>query len=269
MLCRAGVATLMETFYGYTKALYMYQKTLLTSVGDQVLSEGLSSILLGQISGKSNSFRMGQQTSAPKLTAQDRAIFQLKQQRDKLKIYQRKLSGIMERQNKLAMESIKNQELERARFYLRSKKQQQNTINKTYDSLENLEKLISTIEFKLIEKDVMYGLQQGNEVLKRLNKEMSVEKMDKLLDECEEEKIKVEDISDMLGMGSGLSRSEEDEVEEEMLALEHEAGITDNKQAQPKVSFPDAPSKVPETDEREEELEEEAPRLTSNNPLPA
>ena len=45
---------------------------------------------------------MGQQPSTPKITAQDRAIFQLKQQRDKLKQYQKRLNTIIEKQTELA-----------------------------------------------------------------------------------------------------------------------------------------------------------------------
>lgn len=165
---------------------------------------------------------MGNQPSQPKITAQDKAIFQLKQQRDKLKQYQRRLNVIVQRQNDLAKEAINKNDLVKAKFYLRSKKQQESTIIKTYDQLDNLESLIGTIEFKLIEKDVLYGLQQGNQVLAKLNSEMSVDKIDKVLDDIEDERLKVDEVSNMLGMGSALSNSEEDEVDEELNRLNEE-----------------------------------------------
>lgn len=39
------------------------------------------------------------------------------------------------------------------------------------------------MEFALVEKDVLYGLSQGNQVLKAIHKEMSLEKAERILDE--------------------------------------------------------------------------------------
>lgn len=206
---------------------------------------------------------MGQQASLPKITAQDRAIFQMKQQRDKLKQYQRKLSTIRDRQSNLAREALRNNDSVKAKVYLRAKKQQESTILKTYAQLDNLESLIGTIEFKLIEKDVVYGLSQGNEVLKKLNSEMSVDKIDKVLDDLEDERLKVDEVSDMLGMGANLSNSEEHEVDEEFERLQREvSGVTDKVQEPekepiglPKVpetkplDLPDAPTELAEEEE--------------------
>lgn len=206
---------------------------------------------------------MGQSPSAPKITAQDRAIYQLKQQRDKLKQYQRKLDHVIARQTELARDALKRNQPERAKVYLRSKKQQESTIAKTYEQLGNLEHLIGTIEFKLIEKDVVQGLTIGSDVLKRLNTEMSVERIDKLLDTVDEENMKAAEILDMLGMtGLSLSNGEENEVDEELRRLEAETGIapklpeapSDDIKEQPRL--PDAPTQpVQETEEEREEQE--------------
>lgn len=45
---------------------------------------------------------------------------------------------------------------------------------------------MSTIEFSLIEVSVLHGLQQGNEVLKQIHKEMNLESVEKLLEETQE-----------------------------------------------------------------------------------
>lgn len=216
---------------------------------------------------------MGQQTSTPKITLQDRAIFQLKQQRDKLKQYQRKLNTIIERQNKLAKEAIIKKDNARAKVYLRSKKQQQTTITKTYEQLDNLETLIGTIEFKLIEKDVMYGLEQGNEVLKTLNSEMSVDKIDKVLDGLEDERLKVDEVLDMLGMGSGLSNGEEHEVDEELANLEAEVNGSKKveTEALQDIDMPAVPNTKPESEipDEEEEKEEKPVKSKPNEPIAA
>ncbi|EGV60078.1 Vacuolar protein sorting-associated protein 20 [Yamadazyma tenuis] len=212
---------------------------------------------------------MGQQPSTPKITAQDRAIFQMKQQRDKLKQYQKRLNVVVLRQTNLAKEALSKGDKERALFYLRSKKQQQSVISKTYEQLDNLENLIGTIEFKLIEKDVVYGLTQGNQVLQKLNTEMSVDKIDKLMDEVEDERLKVDEVSEILGTKNALSNSEELEVDEEFERMDREINGTvqlpDVANDTHKVSFPETPS----TELEPEEAQKEEQQNTPNEPLVA
>lgn len=40
---------------------------------------------------------------------------------------------------------------------------------------------MSSIEFSLVEKDVLFGIKQGSAVLKQLNSEMKVEDVEKLM----------------------------------------------------------------------------------------
>lgn len=193
---------------------------------------------------------MGQGSSTSKITAQDKAIFQMKQQRDKLKQYQRRINGIIERQTNSARDALKQGDKDKAKFYLKSKKHQQSIISRTYDQLENLENLLGTIEFKLIEKDVLYGLNEGNKVLTKLNNEMSTEKIDKILDALEDEKLRVDEVSDLLGAGN-LNNREELEVDEEFEKLNREINGVE-------VQFPEVASgpieqsinlpKIPNTD---------------------
>lgn len=215
---------------------------------------------------------MGNQPSTPKITEQDRAIFQLKQQRDKIKQHQRKLTIICNKQTALAKKAIANNQPQRAKFYLRCKKNQESTINKTFEQLDNLEKLIGTIEFKLIEKDVMYGLQQGNQVLKQLNNEMNVEKIDKIMDDLEEEKLKEAEISQTLGLGSGLSRVDEDAIEQEFAKLDREIHKESDKTKKEDVALPDAPTdrilpEVPTTLEDQKEDKKKVSEQRVNEPI--
>ncbi|CAI5756553.1 unnamed protein product [Candida verbasci] len=225
---------------------------------------------------------MGQQSSAPKITQQDKAIFQLKQQRDKIKQYQTKLNYIVIKQTNLARKAITNGQPDRAKFYLQSKKRQESVINKTYEQLTNLEKLIDTIEFKLIEKDVIYGLKQGNEILNKLNNEMKIEKIDKILDDLEDNKIKVNEVSEALGSGHNLNRAEEDEVDAEFNKLNEEInGVSESKLPEfnqlneeingvPESKLPEAPKdkimpEIPTNEIQEPTKEEEASKEEHKN----
>jgi charged multivesicular body protein 6 len=81
---------------------------------------------------------------------------------------------------------------------LRQKKYQESLLLKTDSQLQTLQELVrlflktglmrqvSTIEFTQIQATVMQGLSMGNEVLKQLHQEMSLEKVEKLMDQTKE-----------------------------------------------------------------------------------
>lgn len=165
---------------------------------------------------------MGQQSSVGKITAHDKAIFQLKQQRDKLRQFQNKHDELRKRQEALARTSVQEKQHEKARFYLRAKRHQESIITKSYDQIETLERLIGTIESKLVEKDVFESLTSGNILLKELNSEMSLEKVDQVMDDLEEERLKVDEVSDALASGSALAEADLLEIEEEFARLQRE-----------------------------------------------
>ena len=145
----------------------------------------------------------------------------LKLQRDKLKQYQKKVSqlslvpwerqsnilnlqiqAVLDREHWIAKAQIAEGKQDRALIALRRRKYQQGLLTKTDAQLENLEQLVrallhlwtiwewrpqvSTIEFSLVEVSVLHGLEQGNEVLKEIHKEMNVESVERLLEETAE-----------------------------------------------------------------------------------
>ncbi|KAF7320148.1 hypothetical protein MKEN_00799300 [Mycena kentingensis (nom. inval.)] len=164
---------------------------------------------------------MGQNPSTPKITPQDRAILDLKLQRDKLKQYQKQIQFILQREHDIAKTHLASGNKDRALIALRRRKFQQSLLVKTDGQLETLEELVSTIEFSLVEVSVMHGLQQGNDVLKQIHKEMSVEAVEKLMDETAEAREYQKEISDLLA--NNLTADEEDAVQEELRLLAAEA----------------------------------------------
>lgn len=170
---------------------------------------------------------MGQSDSKPlkpQVTAHDKAVLQLKLQRDKLSQSKKRIALVVDKETEIAKACLRQQppNKTRAKLALRKKKRQQSLLEQLESQSDTLEKLIDTIEFKLIEKDVLFGLQRGNEVLKEINKELSIEKVDKIMDETIEGVKYQEEISERLG--ELLSNGEELEVDEELEALQREMG---------------------------------------------
>ncbi|KAG6878626.1 hypothetical protein C0993_001149 [Termitomyces sp. T159_Od127] len=107
---------------------------------------------------------------------------------------------------------------DRAVIALRRRKYQQSLLLQTDSQLENLEQLVSTIEFSLVEVSVLHGLKQGNEVLKEIHKELNVESVGRLLEETQEAREYQREISEMLS--NTLTLDEEEAVQTELLELE-------------------------------------------------
>ncbi|KAG5983605.1 hypothetical protein E4U55_007775, partial [Claviceps digitariae] len=126
--------------------------------------------------------------SSSKVTAQDKAILDMKTQRDKLHQYQRRITVLTDKETDVAKKMLARGDKKRALLALRRKKYQETLLAQTDAQLEQLEKLTSNVEFALIQKDVVFGLQQGTRVLKKIHAEMGgLENVEKLMGETAEE----------------------------------------------------------------------------------
>ncbi|KHJ31980.1 putative snf7 family protein [Erysiphe necator] len=164
---------------------------------------------------------MGNSSSSRKISAQDKAILDMKNQRDKLHQYQRRITVLTDREKSIAKEMLTKGEKAKALLALRRKKYQESLLAKTDAQLEQLESLTKSVEFALVQKDVIYGLQQGTKVLQAIHAEMGgLEHVDKLMGETAEAIAYQKEISNMLG--DQMTNQDEDEVEDELDALEAE-----------------------------------------------
>ncbi|KAE8147243.1 Snf7-domain-containing protein [Aspergillus avenaceus] len=170
---------------------------------------------------------MGNTSSSHKISAQDRAILDLKIQRDKLRQYRKRITVLTNRETEIAKECLIRDDRKRALLALRRKKYQESLLTKSEQELDQLEQLINQVEFSLVQKDVLFGLQQGTQVLQAINQEMGgIEGVEKLMGETEEARAYQEEISLMLS--GALSSQDEDEVADELAALQHETqGVHD------------------------------------------
>ncbi|TRX92876.1 hypothetical protein FHL15_006282 [Xylaria flabelliformis] len=184
-----------------------------------------------------------------------RAILDLKNQRDKLHQYQRRITLLTDKETDIARQMLAAGDKKRALLALRRKKYQEQLLSKTDAQLAQLEQLMRNVEFALIQKDIVYGLQQGTAVLKEIHAEMGgIEHVEKLMGETADaiayQKVKailsyllslsfslpharargfminplttraMQEVSDMLG--ERITNQDEEEVEDELAALERE-----------------------------------------------
>lgn len=116
-----------------------------------------------------------------------RAILDMKNQRDRLHQYQRRITVLTDKETDIAKQMLAKGDKKRALLALRRKKYQESLLAKTDAQLAQLEKLTNDVEFALIQKDVVFGLQQGTKVLKEIHAEMGgIENVEKLMGETAE-----------------------------------------------------------------------------------
>lgn len=83
---------------------------------------------------------------------------------------------------------------------------------------------MTTIEFTQIQATVVHGLEQGNSVLKQLQREMSLERVEKLMDETREGVEYQKEIDNELQ--SSMSAEDEEAVQRELEQLQAEQMVS-------------------------------------------
>jgi len=163
---------------------------------------------------------MGMLFGKPKvsrITNHDRAVLQMKQQRDTLKRYQQQVEKLLEKERELAKKLLSENKKDKAKLLLRKKKYQTEQLGRTEAALDTVEKLIQDLEYTQIEAKVVEGLKVGNVALKNANELLNIEQIEQILDETKEGIEKQREITDLL-IGA-LSSEDEEAVEAELNEL--------------------------------------------------
>ena len=96
------------------------------------------------------------------------------------------LQVVLDKEYEIARDAIASGRKTQARLALQRRAYQRGLIERTESQLTTLLELVSTIEFAQLEQSVMHGLEQGNQVLKEIHKETSIERVDALMDQTAE-----------------------------------------------------------------------------------
>ena len=185
------------------------------------------------------------------------AILDMKNQRDKLHQYQKRITKLTDRETAIAKECLARGQKSKALLALRRKKYQESLLAKTDLQLEQLQQLTSDVEFATVQKDVLFGLQQGTLVLNQIHAEMGgIDRVERLLEESAEARAYEREISDMLG--GKMSNADEDEVEDELEQLQKEVSGVKESEASSLPSMPNAELKNPDADTDSVEVQQKA-----------
>jgi len=183
-----------------------------------------------------------------RITDQDKAILNLKKQRDQLKQYQKKIQSVLEKEKELAKKLLKEGKKDRAKLLLRKKKFQEGLLEKTDGQLDNLERLVQDLEFSQVEQQVLDGLKEGNAALKKANEMFSIDEVEQIMLDTQESVDKQREIDELLS--GALTQEDEDDVMAEL-----------DKLLEVEQKLPDVPTTDIETEDvRLPEVPKQEPR---------
>ncbi|XP_043273041.1 charged multivesicular body protein 6 [Venturia canescens] len=185
-----------------------------------------------------------------RVTDQDKAVLQLKQTRDKIKQYQRRIEQSIEKDRGIAKKLLQNGRKDRALLLLRKKKFQEQVLSRTDGQLENLEKMVYDIEFAQVETRVIDGLKVGNVALKKLHEVLSIDEIEKVMEDTREGIEKQRELDDLL-MGT-LSEEDETEVEAELDMLLAQENAETTPESSKDIQLPDVPEDTLEIEKQKQ-----------------
>ena len=128
------------------------------------------------------------------LTPLENSIIECKKTRDKIKQYIKTLEKEILKIKEKLIKYLKKNNKERAKFELKRKKMYEMQISNSEKQLEIIIEKIIEIEKTQIESEVLKTLNQSNEILIKLNEEVSIDKWELINDELGQIKMEQDEV---------------------------------------------------------------------------
>jgi len=109
---------------------------------------------------------------------------------------------------------------DKAKLAIQKKKYQEQLLEKTTGQLDNIKTMIDSLEFAKMEKEVFDSLKFGTKQLQEIQKEMTIENVEKIMEDSREAIEYQNEISRI--MSQSLTKEDEDDVMKEVNAMEAE-----------------------------------------------
>jgi charged multivesicular body protein 6 len=176
---------------------------------------------------------MGGRSSKAKVNSHDKAVLDLKVQRDKLKQYQKRCEQVLAKETEIARALLKEGKKKQALLALKKKKYQEQLLEKTEVQLSNVHEMIDSIEFAQMEQKVFQGLQEGNKVLQEIHQQMSLEEIDQLMQDTQEAIDYQRQVEDALS--GKFTDADEEDIMSQLEQLEKECITNELAEKMPSV----------------------------------
>eukprot|EP00287_Rhodomonas_sp_CCMP768_P012891 CAMPEP_0196726882 /NCGR_PEP_ID=MMETSP1091-20130531/8005_1 /TAXON_ID=302021 /ORGANISM="Rhodomonas sp., Strain CCMP768" /LENGTH=228 /DNA_ID=CAMNT_0042069375 /DNA_START=146 /DNA_END=832 /DNA_ORIENTATION=- len=193
----------------------------------------------------------------------DKAVLELKVQRDNLHKHKRKVEAVMAREKEIAAALLKEGKKEKALLALKKRKMQGKLIEKTDEQMLRMEEMVSGVEAAQREKMVFEAMRVGTDALKEMQKETSLEAVEQLMQDTQEAMDYQKEVEALLA--GQITDVDEAAMESELDAMAAAMGMattpTANTTAADISNAPDVPATDPKlapiTGQQEAQKEEE------------
>lgn len=109
-----------------------------------------------------------------------------------------------------------------AKLALKKKKKLEADLTKIENQIESLETQLNAIESANLNLETMKAMKQGSQAMKQIHNDFDIDKVDETMDNIREQVEVSEEISDAISRPLGTEFIDEDELDEELAALEEE-----------------------------------------------
>ena len=183
-----------------------------------------------------------------KLSQEDKAILDFKLSRYKIKNYIKRLEVNEKTQKEKAKDYLRNKQKDKAKYSLSQSKMYKIQAENSQNQLSAIEDQINRLDSMKTQKEVFMVLENTNKVLLELQKEVNVEKLEKISDDLSDIKANSDEITNFFKNHNVDIVQNEEEINKEIENLmKMEAGQIDSE-------MPDAGSKKVEGSEKKENL---------------
>ena len=159
------------------------------------------------------------------MTKEDKALLDCKLCRDKINQYIKLCDKNAAKKREAAKDALRGRNKEKAKQCLRYAKMYNEQSISANEKLTMIEDQIAAIQQSQNMKGIMSVLQNGNETLKQLQKEVNVEKFQDIADDMEDIRNQQEEVYDFF-RSKGLDANEKEmEVDGELAALSAQLGV--------------------------------------------
>jgi charged multivesicular body protein 6 len=198
-------------------------------------------------------------TNINTLNVEDKTILQLKLCRDNIKGYIRKLEQSESRAKQKAKDELKKKDRNKAKMLLSRSKLYKEQRDIAQGQLNMIEDQAMAIETAKNQREAVQVLQQGNEILKKLNDEVNVEKWEAIADDMRDLKVQQDEIATFLKNHNIPEEQYEEQLNKELEMLAKSVGgdvidLPDAVRGTPKVVIKEEPKVV--SPKKEEEVRE-------------
>ncbi|KAJ2982696.1 hypothetical protein NUW58_g6391 [Xylaria curta] len=160
--------------------------------------------------------------AAKKKDTPKNAILGLRTQLEMLQKREKHLMNQMEEQDAIARKNV-NTNKTAAKAALRRKKTHEHSLDQTIAQIGTLEQQINAIESANINRETLAAMQRAGEAMQGIHGKLTVDKVDQTMDQLREQNALSEEIVQAITSNQIGDHVDEDELEEELDALQQEA----------------------------------------------